>query len=38
LQLHPLAVELNRADFEIDPYRGDKRRREGIFTESKQAA
>lgn len=36
LQLHPLAVEFNRADFEVNPYRGDERRREGILAEPKQ--
>lgn len=38
LQLHPLAVQLDGADLEIDPDRSDERGRETVFAESEQAA
>lgn len=34
LQLYPLAVQLDRADLEIYPYRCDKGGCEGVFAES----
>ena len=38
LQLYPLAVEVNGADFEVDAYGCDERGREAIFTEAEQTA
>lgn len=38
LQLHALAIELNRPNLEVDSNRCDERRREGIFAKSQETA
>ena len=38
LQLHALAIELDRPDLEVDADGGDERRSEGVFTEAQKTA
>jgi hypothetical protein len=38
LQLHPLSVQLNRPDLEVDADGRDEGGREGVFTESEKTA
>jgi hypothetical protein len=38
LQLHPLAVEFDGADLEVDTNGCDEGRREGVFAKAEQAA
>ena len=38
LQLHTLAVKLDRADLEVDSDGGNERRSEGVFAEAQQTA
>lgn len=38
LQLHSLAIQLNRTDLEINTDGGDERRSEGVFAETEETA
>lgn len=38
LQLHPLAIQFDRADFEVDADGGDEGWGEGVLTESQETA
>lgn len=38
LQFHPLSIQINRPDLEIDAYRSDERGCETVFGEAKEAA